>query len=198
MVESDVPVLAWPASIALPAAASLCVISVVTPVGNDRRVARQVVRQALKEALGRLLQQSPESIELTSVPGAAPRLADQSIGLSVSHESGLSIAAINLHGPTGIDLMRVATPATFFNDWETLARDYLGPLTATSLAQCAVSERTRAFAMAWTAQEARLKCRGMPLTEWKTAPHAQLAFCDQRGLALPDGYVGTVCWSDRR
>ena len=77
---------------------------------GERASARAQVRQAVRQALCAWLALAPDQIALTSTPGQAPRLVlkgARTAGLSVSHEAGLSLAAINLHGRIGVDLMRV-------------------------------------------------------------------------------------------
>ena len=56
---------------------------------------------------------APEDIDLTNKPGQAPEtnlclsMPDKQIGISISHEQGLSIAAICLDGVVGIDLVLI-------------------------------------------------------------------------------------------
>ena len=185
--------LQWPAAVSPQVA--LCVISVATPPGRDRTIGRQRIRAALREALGMLLGRPASSFALYAAPGAALQVAGRAIGLSVSHEDGLSIGAIHLHGLVGIDAMRVPAAVDFYPDWHALTRDYLGPQALAHLEQTAPSARARCFAQAWCAHEARLKCAGSGLTEWHAAPHRALAACDQRHLALPPGLVGSISCS---
>jgi len=150
----------------------LYVLTLSTSSGQQRDPARAQIRAAVRAALSQLLSIPAQQINIRSVPGSAPQIeaAGRQIGCSFSHEEGLSLAALNLHGPIGVDLMKIqAIP-----DWESVARDYLGPQTCEALRACRPEDRPRAFAQAWTAHEARLKCLGLPLTEWpipaQTAP----------------------------
>jgi 4'-phosphopantetheinyl transferase len=178
----SLPVLAWPA--AARAVDGVLVLSVAT--AGDRATARRQIRQALSEALGSLLALPADAIELVSTPGQPLRLAGSDIGLSVSHETGLSIAAIHLHGPVGVDLMQVQV----LPDQERLAHDYLGPQ---ALARIAVAtDRARCFAQEWTGHEARLKCSGLALVESTPQLQARLSGLPLQALDLPDGYVGML------
>lgn len=184
MNVSPLPVLHWPAPI--DQAPELLIVTIDTPNTSVRDTARRLVRGVLREILG--------EVELVSVPGKAIRLAgsDGPIGISVSHENGLSILAVNFSGPVGIDLLRIPDDP----DWEAqipaLACDYLGPTLARQLNDLAPEERLANFAHAWTGHEARLKCRGMALTEWSSGLETSLKECLAHPLALPSGYVGAV------
>lgn len=156
--------------------------------GLGRDGARQAVRLALRRALADLWKVAPQRLEICSAPGSAPRLArDGAVlagpGLSISHDEGCSLAAVNLDGAIGVDVMR----AQELPDWHAVARDYLGPAQAAALARLAPPHRACAFAQAWSAREADLKCHGLALAEWG-APAA----CRRIALALPDGWCGTL------
>jgi 4'-phosphopantetheinyl transferase len=112
-------------------------------------------------------------------------------GLSVSHEQGLSLAAIAPQGPVGVDLLAV-TAVPDADECLRLARDYLGSHTAQALAALPATQRTMAFARAWTAQEARLKCMGLGLDEWSPENEATWPQLHQDPLTLPQGYLGSV------
>ncbi|MGZ8262044.1 MAG: 4'-phosphopantetheinyl transferase superfamily protein, partial [Methylotenera sp.] len=117
------------------------------------------------------------------------------IGLSVSHELGMSLAAINMNGRVGIDVMAInSTPAT--NEIYTLAADYLGCQAAEHIARLPSEQQSKRFSETWTELEARLKCRGEPLAEWDPAKEQWLAACTSRVLQMLDGYVGTVAFLD--
>lgn len=193
--QAPLAVHPWPASRALLAAASgasaeLLVISVATLENTLRDTARAQLRGALREVLGLQLDRAPETVTLLSAPGQALRLEmpGQRIGLSVSHEPGLSVAAIRRHGPVGIDIMRVA-PAF---DWQAVARDYLGPQALRRIASQPVQEQPRAFAREWTRLEAGLKCLGITLQEWSPALAQRLESCRLMQLGLPAGLCGAV------
>lgn len=182
-------VQAWPGPLtATPD--GLLVIACTLADGAGRAQARTHIRLAARQALAGLLGLAQERVALESAPGQALRVLRDSgasdIGVSFSHEDGLSLAAINLHGAVGVDLMRVQQ----LPDWQAVARDYLGADAAGALARCPPALRAQAFAQAWTAREAALKCRGLGLGEWTAATAALDCRCV--GLALPAGFAGTL------
>ncbi|WP_338681736.1 4'-phosphopantetheinyl transferase superfamily protein [Janthinobacterium sp. TB1-E2] len=151
-----------------------------------RLEARLRIRAAVREAAAHWLKLDIEAISVASTPGAPPRLLFPGgvAGLSFSHDEGLSLAAINLQGAVGVDVMRVQDIA----DWFTLARDYLGPQVAEALSTCTDAQRPLALAQAWTAREAALKCAGRQLAEWDARP----IDCHLQPLSLPAPYVATL------
>jgi 4'-phosphopantetheinyl transferase len=161
---------------------------------TEREAARRDIRQALRAALAILLGVDPAAIDLPAAPGEAPYAivhaagAPRRIALAISHDEALSVAAISLMGAVGIDVMRVAPVP----EWEALARDYLGPDAASTLAGLDASARPTALAQGWSAREARLKCLGLGLDEWRADEAPMLAHCACLPLALPDAYVGTL------
>ncbi|WP_317204052.1 4'-phosphopantetheinyl transferase family protein [Janthinobacterium sp.] len=175
----------WPGATPV-ARDGVLVIGVAGAAG--RGDARARLRLALREALAAVLHIPLEQIVVASTPGQAPRLtlAGAPAGLSLSHEEGLSLAAVNLKGAVGVDLMRVQD----LPDWRAVAHDYLGPALAGTLAREASERRALAFARAWTAREAALKCAGMALLEWTPATAALDCRC--LDLALPEGLAGTL------
>jgi 4'-phosphopantetheinyl transferase len=152
----------------------------------DRATARRTIRLALLAALAEASGLPASAINLCGAPGEAPYalLGDgRRVALSISHDGDLSVGALRLDGgAVGIDLMQV----TDIPDWQAVARDYLGPACAAAL------DGMPAFARAWSGHEARLKCRGMALAEWRAADEPLLAACACLPLDLPDGYVGSV------
>jgi 4'-phosphopantetheinyl transferase len=164
---------------------------------TGRDAARARVRVALREALGQLAGLAPDVILIQSTPGCAPSVSypgrdREAPCVSISHDEPLSLAAIHLHGAVGVDLMRVqAIP-----DWRAVARDYLGPQATALLEALPVADRAPAFARAWSAHEARLKCHGLQLAEWTPRLAGQLDGCHCRELALPAGIKGAVAWRD--
>jgi 4'-phosphopantetheinyl transferase len=133
--------------------------------GPQRDAARRQIRLAAREALAEVLRMASADIAIASCPGAPPRIllagAESRIGISFSHEDSYALAAINLHGPIGADIMRVQD----IPDWQTVARDYLGPDVADALQN--TTNRPFAFTQAWTQREAALKCHAQQLSEWQ-------------------------------
>lgn len=176
------------------AADNLHILTIETPETPFRGNARLLVRQALHAALVKLLAVDEADISLISTPGLSVRLAPpwEHIGISLSHEPGLSLAAIHLAGPVGIDLMRLGKPLP---DIERLARDYLGPAAAAAIAGQAGEKQQSGFAQAWVCHEARLKCLALPITEWTPELDKQLARCTATNLAMPVGWIAAVARS---
>ncbi|MGK5010586.1 4'-phosphopantetheinyl transferase family protein [Janthinobacterium sp. MDB2-8] len=151
-----------------------------------RTEARQRIRAAMRAAAAQWLNLAIDAITLESMPGQPPRLllAGRAAGLSFSHDEGLSLAAISLHGAVGIDVMRVQE----IPDWANLARDYLGPQVAQELAACPAALRPAALAQAWTAREAALKCTGLQLMEWDRAA----LNCHLQAVETPQNFVAML------
>jgi 4'-phosphopantetheinyl transferase len=162
---------------------------------SQRDAARAAIRVALREALGELAGLAPDAVMIQSSPGRAPAVSypDQrgaAPGISITHDEPLSLAAIHLSGAVGIDLQRIQD----IPDWRAVALDYLGP-DATSLLDAAPpAQRAAAFARAWSAHEARLKCHALAMAEWTPQLATQLAACHCRELAVPPGFAGAVAW----
>ena len=209
--EKSLTVHLWPASRALLAAsvgngsglltpagsgatADLLVISVVTPDSTLREAARAQLRDALREVLSLQLGCAPESIVLQSIPGQPLRIEQpshgQNIGLSISHEVGLSVAALRRNGPVGVDILRIEHAF----DWQAVARDYLGPQAVRRIASQPEPEQPLAFAREWTRLEAGLKFLGLALQEWNPALQKRLGSCQLMALDLPSGLCGAVAW----
>ena len=164
---------------------------------THRLQARQQVRQALRQLLSDVLKTPEQHLTLQDVQGQGLSLAPpyESIGLSVTHEAGLSLCGVNVDGAMGLDILRLdAVPS----DWATLALDYLGPARTQALHALPSSARLLGFAQAWTAHEAALKCFGMGLTEWSPALAQLLLPCRIRTLVLPEGYVGSIALANNR
>ncbi|MBK5513753.1 4'-phosphopantetheinyl transferase family protein [Pseudomonas sp. TH15] len=163
-------------------------ISTRHPPGTRREDARQRIRDHVREVLGKELGLPAQAISVVSQPGSAPRLLLGKMrepGFSISHDNGMSVAAINLHGKVGIDLMHVQEVP----DWQAVALDFLGPRITTLLQRIPEDQRPKAFATAWCQQEARLKCHGYKLVEWAWAPVMSERTIE---LNLPYPLVGAI------
>jgi len=169
-------------------------IGVVGVTGQpDRETARLRIRAALVEALAAHCGIDAGRVQLHSPEGLAPWAVlaldggERRIALAISHDGDMSVAAYALDGGAlGIDVTSIVPVP----DWEAVARDYLGPVVAQALAALPAGERDAAFARAWSEHEARLKCLGWQLDEWRDERAPMLLACRCRPLALPDGYVG--------
>lgn len=160
------PVQLWPGAAPTPKD-GLFAILIRTGTGMQRAEARVQLRAAACGALAAVLggAESIGGIRITSAPGQPPRIllagSASGIGCSFSYDHDYALAAINLHGAVGADLMRVQD----IPDWQTVARDYLGPRVAAAL-HTAV-DRPRAFTQAWTEREAALKYHAQQISEWQ-------------------------------
>lgn len=181
------PVSWWPTVLA-PRADGLYVIGLTG--SGERESARRRIRDALRDAIGQLYGVPPGEIMIQFLPGVSPAVsfpgrADvQAPGISISHDGDVSLAAIHLHGPVGVDVMQVQE----IDDWRAVARDYLGAAVVSEIEAVPSRQRGPALARAWTEHEARLKCHGRQLAEWTgTALPAQCCPLD-----LPAPFAGTV------
>jgi 4'-phosphopantetheinyl transferase len=183
----------WSGDTGFPGPAALTVIGVRGQ--PDRETARLRIRAALVEALAAHCGIDAGRIQLHSPEGAAPWAVaaldggERRIALAISHDGDISVAAYALDGgAVGIDVTSIVPVP----DWEPVARDYLGLAAAQALAALPAGERDAAFARAWSEHEARLKCLGWQLDEWRAEREPMLKACRCQPLALADGYVGYV------
>ncbi len=114
------------------------------------------------------------------------------MSLSISHESGLSVAVICGGGVAGIDIVRVDETL----DWKPVAELYLGAEIACAIGRRPVHDQARCFALKWAEQEARLKCRGLAISEWSAGLARELAQCRAIPLDLPATYAGSLAIQD--
>jgi 4'-phosphopantetheinyl transferase len=161
---------------------------------EEREAARRAIREAIVAELALVTELPRQRIVLHTPEGQVPyALLDTFDGrrrahLAISHDGALSLAAISLQGPVGIDVTLVmAIP-----DWEAVARDYLGPQVMAALAALPAGARAQALACAWSEREARLKYLGRELVEWSEDGDRPLAACRCLPLALPEGYAGVL------
>ena len=192
------PLCATSALRALQSEAACAVISIASPLTENRTLARLSIRKALGELLAAYWQMPAQCIALSSRIGEALTVLSpaSTVGVSISHAPGCSIAAVHLHGPVGVDVARIDTAAlggTYgLPDWDRLAQDYLGPVTHQQLVHTAPAERAQAFAHAWCRLEASLKCLGQGLTEWTPTLGHTLERCQSIALDLPDTLCGAL------
>jgi len=192
MSQQPISALLWPAE-AVVWENRRVVLAVPTAESSPRERTRLQVRRVVREALSRLFAVTPEQIELHCKPGRAPQLGAPlpEAGLSFAHEDGLSLVAIRLDGPVGVDVMhRRQIP----NDWPALARDYFAPRSAAQLFALSPEDGKYAFALSWVSLEAQLKCLGLPLDEWRSEKSDQFNACHVAPVVLPDGWIGALAW----
>lgn len=176
-------------------APSVVVIGIETANSTERTSARRQIRSALIDAVSKLTECDPAQLSVTSAPGRPLQLLasmiDTNIGISIAHEAGLSVAAINSAGPVGIDLVRLDIVAASAADWPQMADDYLGANAAARIAAAEPIHRAQQFAFEWAAHEARLKCVGYGLVEWPAAP-TSISYLKVQPLALPLPWIGML------
>ncbi|MFC0170035.1 4'-phosphopantetheinyl transferase family protein [Pseudoduganella danionis] len=202
-LQPPVTVQPWPGTLHL-SPQGILVLGLHLPhsgTGDGRPQARLAIRQALTQALASLLQRPPTDIHIDNQRGqpAQIRIAASTTPAphcSFAYSDGYAVAAVNLHGPIGVDL----TPVLEIPDWTALARDYLGPPTLARLQAVPASQRALALAQAWCRLEAGYKCRAEALTEWTGerpdhALHAQLILPPLP--QPPSQLVGHVSWHQR-
>jgi 4'-phosphopantetheinyl transferase len=196
MNSQSLVVLDWPLDAnKLSIEHDLIVIGLKTAENVLRAEARLSIRIAIQEALAFILSCPASEIQLDSQAGQALKLlgADSHIGLSVSYEPELSIAAINMNGNVGIDLMAVRSIPEE-SELHTIALDFLGAEIANSILLQPIHAQKIAFAKAWTRLEARLKLRGEALIEWGVGRDEKLINSHLKSLVLGDGYVGAIAY----
>lgn len=146
------------------------------PAAKHRDAARRLIRQATREALAAVLGMPAEDIAIVSTPGTPPQILlagrATTVGISFSHDGPYALAAVNLRGRIGADIMQLQD----IPGWHTVAHDYLGPATAAAVQARPPEERPRAFTSAWTQREAALKCHAQQLSEWQA---------DLAGVTIP-------------
>lgn len=191
----------WPGPVPAPED-GVVVIAINTVAGAPRAQARAQIRLATQEVLSVLLDLPAEAITIQSTPGQPPRIVvptgeARTIGCSFAHEDGCSVAAINLRGTVGVDLMRVQD----IPDWQAVSRDYLGPEATATLLATPAAERQRTFAQAWANNEAVLKCHGEQLSEWTVRDHkstTKISFLSETVIvAVAYSYTLPRTWASR-
>lgn len=164
----------------------------------SREVARSRARETLIQGTQAFFQCDAADVALHTVPGQAPVLTvrGRQVFASFSHESHLSLIALDVQGPVGIDVLHLENPAFLPDECLQLAQDYLPPDTASQMAALAEQARPAAFGRAWARHEAILKCRGRGLEEWhesmQTLYHTTL--CQQ---VVTDTAYAAVCAQHR-
>lgn len=170
------------------------VISLLFPQNLQRETARQQLHLAITELLMQAFSCTAEQIRLIRIAGSRLQcfIATQEIFISVSHDPGLSLAAISQKQLPGIDLMAVKT----MDDWQDVAGIYFNPQQIAALQQAQDCDRASLFAQYWTMMEARFKCAGIAMTEYDEHVQQQMesALKDSSSyaLTLPAGYIGTL------
>lgn len=200
------PVYSWPENRALALYAlkehRLAVLSIATQTAPTASVTheahraqiRMQLRTALTDVLCTFLECAPEDIDLTHTPGQPPKrnlclsMPERQIGISLSHEHGLSIAVIYLDGFVGVDLVLIDTQI----EWRAVAELYLGAQVSAEIDKFPVLQQATYFSLEWAGFEAKLKCSQRALTEWSPGLELALKNCTVCELDLPQGYAGVL------
>lgn len=167
---------------------------------------RVVARAALRVALGRYLDRSPDSLEFALGPGGKPGLAgpdgsgDAFFNLARSGERCL--IAISADGPVGVDVEEVRDVP----ELPGLVRSRFAASEATAILEKSGEERLRAFYRCWTRKEACVKAAGTEIgpslgsvvvsvgdrPDLLSAPGARAGEWSLLDLALGDGFAGAL------
>ncbi|WP_164708159.1 4'-phosphopantetheinyl transferase superfamily protein, partial [Pseudomonas viridiflava] len=92
---------------------------------------------------------------------------------------------VNLSGLVGVDVMTVQNVP----DWQTVARDYLGPTVTHRLQETPEGARNLALANAWCQHEALSKLLGRHLIEWTEHSRSEGSLVE---LELLPGLAGAL------
>ncbi len=164
--------------------------------GQARAAAQQLAREVLRENAGADL--AARGLDLPR-----PRRGGQAV--SVSHEAAVSLLAWSEQaaGAVGVDVVALdslahASPQALVDT----AGLYLGPDAAREVAAAPQPDDARlCFARHWASLEARLKCLGLELDEWRPARARSLdgVGCVQVGAIGPGGqpcrrWTACVAW----
>ena len=196
MKKQDLDVFEWSNDLSnLHMDDGLLVIALRTLPTTQRAEARKCIRDVIQEVLASLLNCTASEIKLLSQTGQAIKFLNENhnIGLSISHESMLSLVAINMNGQVGVDLMAIESIPDAA-ELQMIAKEYLGTRVAEYISSQPIGLQKVAFANAWTAFEASLKLKGDALTEWSTIVDEKLKNIQPIRLALSNGYVGYLAY----
>lgn len=175
----------------------------------DRRLyvhSHAVLRQVLSLYTGR----EPEAHAFDGIGMGKPRLArrpgDRDLHFSLSHSGGLSLIAVSLKAPVGVDVERLRS----LPEARRLARRWFTPAENDALARLSDAAFDRAFFALWTLREAAIKALGEELETGFGAltcaldPDRSARLVSWRGdeavtrqwrahrLAPADGYLGAI------
>ena len=174
-------------------------LRLVQGLSHDREQARLQARAALRSCLTKELGCPEDALQISNQRNEAPqlRLCGERLEqpfCSISHAPGLALLAWHGGGPVGVDIQAV-NAGTARHELQAVAQIFLAPNMAQvldGLAQDALF--FKAFASAWAAQEARLKCAGVGLVEWSVELESSLTCVHCTPLAMADGYAAAVAW----
>ena len=105
---------------------------------------------------------APRDLVFTFNEFGKPELENEpaSLRFNLSHTKGLSLLALCLHSPIGIDAEAVRP----MDDWSGIAQSHFSQSEISALNETAESDRQNAFFRCWTRKEAFLKAHGRGLS----------------------------------
>ena len=174
-------------------------LRLVQGLSHDREQARVQARAALRSCLAQNLGCPEDALQISNQRNEAPQLwlCGERLAqpfCSISHAPGLALLAWHGGGPVGVDIQAV-NDGTSRDELQAVAQIFLAPNTAKALDGIAQGALFfKAFASAWVAQEARLKCAGVGLVEWSAELETSLACLHCTPVAMADGYAAAVAW----
>ena len=189
MNAGPVLVYRWPEQPAILPQGQAAIVRIATSPAHPaaRREVRAVLRQVLAAWSGLPQEQLPLE-ETPRGPVWPGQLGGLTLDISLSYGAGEAWIGLVRGGWIGVDVASASPLA----EAEDVARLYLGPAATAEI--LAAAAPARAFAIAWTQREARLKCFKQGLVEW-TAEQAEIeAQCHCHRLLLDDDVIGAVCW----
>jgi 4'-phosphopantetheinyl transferase len=157
-------------------------VLVRVPVSPSRFEARREARTVLRTVLAAWSGLPPDQLPLDETP-RGPLWRGEPLGISLSYGAGEAWIGLLRGGRIGVDVMRVE----LFAELHEVAQTYLDPSAAGAIRQA--PDPARAFAAAWTAREAALKCAQRGLTEWASGA---LPPCETETVAIGADVVGAV------
>lgn len=174
-------------------------LRLVKGLSRDREQARLQARAALRSCLALELGCPEDALHISNQRNQAPQLWLHGERLSqpycsISHAPGLALLAWHGAGAVGVDIQAVDSEASR-QELTAVAQLFLSPDVAQSLTGIAQDALFfKAFANAWAAHEARLKCVGLGMVEWSAALDAQLKGLHCVALSPAEGYAGAIAW----
>jgi hypothetical protein len=157
--------------------------------GVSCRQARQASRVVLRQVVAIWSGRAPEAVPLHETsrgPEWHGELAGHSLDISLSYSETEAWIGLLLGGVIGVDAARPMR----FAEMEMVGRLYLGPSAWQRIH--GARDPARAFALAWTGMEARMKCLKQPLTEWPANEGHSSAKGLRAWRCLDGPYVVTV------
>jgi 4'-phosphopantetheinyl transferase len=181
----------WPEIPERPPLRQPVLIRVVTAAA--RPAARRELRTVLRQVLARWSGRPPGQLPLRKTPTGpvwSGLLDGQRLDISLSHAEGEGWIGLLRGGWIGVDIMRIQS----IPEAREVARHYLGPEAWKTIQHAA--DPALAFATAWTALEARLKCFKQPLREASGTSSPAPAECAIQSLIQSGGLLVSVATRD--